>query len=88
MSKRIKSFFISLASFIIPAIGAIILTPEWAKLVSDLNNWIISLGIPASLTVVAGLLIAELWKNWINTAKINRLNREGIIVSGAEVDLY
>jgi len=72
MSKRIKSFLISLSSILVTALVAIMATPEWTSLVKDAYGWLSSVGVPASVIGVIGLLIAELWKAVLNKRIISK----------------
>ena len=49
-------------------------TPEWAGLVSDAGNYLVQLGVPASLVTVIGLVVAEAWKAFLNKRTIAKEN--------------
>lgn len=85
-TKRIKSFLISLASLLGTALIAVTFTPEWAGLVSDAGNYLVQLGVPASLVTVFGLLVAEAWKAFLNKRTI--ANAKGIGAGVNTLDLY
>lgn len=76
MTKRIKSFLISAASILGTAMVAIVLTPEWATFVTDVYAWLGALGWPASIVAVVGLLVAELWKQYLNHRKMQAYEKE------------
>lgn len=71
ISKRVKSFLISFVSVLVPALIAVVATPKFSVVAGDFLNYIQSLGVPASVAVVVGLLIAEVWKGILNKRIIN-----------------
>lgn len=69
-AKRIKSFFISLGSFAIASLSALVLTPEWA----DFLTWagatgeaaLLGWGVPAVIVIIIGKFIDEIWRQILN----------------------
>lgn len=86
ITKRIKSFLISLSSVFATAFIAVVVTPQWAVFTGDVSNWLGQIGIPASLITVVGLLIAEAWKQYLNSRAINQASMLGSGTRG--LDLY
>lgn len=68
--KRIKSFFISLGSFALASLTALIFTPQWADFItwlgSTANAKLLGLGIPTVVIIIFGKFIDEIWRNIIN----------------------
>jgi hypothetical protein len=68
--KRVKSFFISLGSFAIASLSALVLTPQF----TDFMNWVgasanaklLGWGIPAVAVIVIGKFIDEIWRSILN----------------------
>lgn len=91
MLKRFKSLMISAASVLVTALAAVVITPEWATFIGDFYIWLGSAGIPGSLVVVAGLIVAEIWKAVLNANKVAQF-RGDYGVAAAEyqenLDLY
>lgn len=85
MSKRIKSFLISAASLFGTAFIAVTFTPEWAGLVQDAGNYLVQIGVPASVVTVVGLLIAEGWKALLNARTIAKARGIGAGVNSLEL---
>ena len=68
MSKRIKSFLITLIS----VLGVVVMSPQFvdfSKFASDkLSDW----GIPVAIIGVAGVLLSEIWKQILNWRILSR----------------
>lgn len=69
-SKRIKSFFISVGGLLLAAFIVVIVTPEGTAMIEYVRSLATGAGIPAVVVTFLGLLIAELWKQWLNSRKI------------------
>lgn len=80
-----------LSSMAVTAFFALVLTPEWAGLVTDLTAWLQHIGVPASVIAVVGVLISEIWKQVLNNRKLERVDMEEKMVGAAraeDLDLY
>jgi hypothetical protein len=69
MSKRIKSFLITLGSLLIPIIVVVLSSPEWLTFSNDIKGYLSEHGLSTSLIAVIGLVISELWKAFLNSRK-------------------
>lgn len=92
ISKRIKSFLISLVSVLGTAFATLIFTPQWADFISWLgvtgNNFAASHGIPTAIVLVVGFFIAEVWKQLINQYILNKHNIASGSMYGTKSELY
>ncbi len=90
ISKRIKSALITLGSLAMTAIVAVVVTPEWSKVVMDAGAYLAHLGVPASLIAVGGVMVAEIWKAYLNKRILDKASNQGIATGGMGVvkDLY
>lgn len=91
MMKRFKSFLITATSIVATALAAVVLTPEWATFVQDLYGWLSHAGIPASVVVIGGLLVAEIWKSILNKKMVEKFRSEygsAATRSQSNLDLY
>lgn len=88
MSKRIKSFFITLGSLALTALISVVLTPQWATFIQDVNSFLVSHGAPVSLVVVIGLLIAEMWKAFLNKRMASQNGYALVSTAKRSLDLY
>lgn len=84
-SHRVKSFFITFLSIAASALGAALIaalgTPEFGAVLLDLGTWLGSLGVPASVVTLIGLIISEAVRQFLNSRKIKKAEEES--VSGA-----
>lgn len=96
---RVKSFLINAASLVgtglITALVAALTSPEGAAAIgawiTDVPGLLIGLGVGAPFAVVIGLVIAELWKQWLNAHKIAKATREGAVTAAyraKDIELY
>lgn len=94
MSKRIKSFFISLASFALASFTALIFTPQWADFITWVGQTseatLLGWGIPAVVIIVFGKFIDEIWRQILNKYIASREGYSKIATAArsASVDLY
>jgi hypothetical protein len=66
MSKRIKSFFITLSSLVGTALLTVVATPQWADFVTWANAKAAGYGIPLVVVALVGVVISEIWKAILN----------------------
>lgn len=71
MSKRIKSFLMTLGSIAATAFIGVVLTPEWGGFLTWIHEQAAAFGVPAAIVAVVGVFISELWKEFINRRKIS-----------------
>lgn len=93
MSKRIKSFFISLGSFAIASFTALIFTPQWADFITWVGTTgeatLLGWGIPAVVVIVFGKFIDEIWRSIVNHYIANKSGYSSIAgASRGGEDLY
>lgn len=69
-NKRLKSFFINLASYVGSALLALIASPLFPQITAwlseQVNGRLAAWGVPAVLIAAFGFVIAEVWKNILN----------------------
>lgn len=93
MSKRIKSFLMTLASIAVASLGVIIFTPEFSNAVSWIAHTsemtLLGWGVPGVIVIVLGKFVDEVWRNLLNKhiAKTNGYGKIGS-AQGAGPDLY
>lgn len=70
MSKRLKSFFITVGAFVITAITAVITGPLWPSFVewinTTTNSTLLGYGIPAIVAAIAVSFVGELLRQVAN----------------------
>lgn len=81
-SHRIKSFLITFLSIAASALGAALVavlgTPEFGAVLLDFGTWLGSLGVPASVVTMLGLIISEVVRQILNARKIKKAEDEGV----------
>lgn len=93
MDKRIKSFLITAVSIFGTAFTTLIFTPQW----SDFVNWLgvtsstyaSAHHIPTAIVLVVGVLVAEIWKQILNSYIIRQAGFRSVTAAREQnVDLY
>jgi hypothetical protein len=73
--KRIKSFLMTAVSLFVGAFVVVIVTPEGAAVLEYGRELLSAAGIPAVVVTFLGLLVAEIWKQVVNSYNIAKAAR-------------